>query len=133
MRPPILLFALLLTAPLALRAGADEQTDRAGLALFEKSVRPLLAQRCYTCHNASAGVTRGGLALDTKEGWMMGGNRGPVITPGQPDKSRLLKAVSYTDNLKMPPGGKLSDDQIEALKQWIQSGAPDPRIATGPR
>ena len=123
--------ALLLLA-LTATAHADEANDKAGLAVFEKSVRPLLTQRCYTCHNASAGVTRAGLALDTKEGWMTGGKNGAAIVPGKPDKSLLIKAVSYTDsNLQMPPGSKLSDDQIAALKLWVQSGAPDPRTAVG--
>ena len=132
-----LLFLTLLSAPLAAcfassGARADQLTDKASLDLFEKNVRPLLAQRCYGCHNASSGVLRGGLALDTKEGWMSGGNHGAAIVAGQPDKSLLIKAVSYTDtNMQMPPGGKLPDDQIAALKQWIQSGAADPRIATG--
>ena len=132
--PKASLLALgLLLAPSAMRAAADEAADRAGLAHFEKSVRPLLAQRCYTCHNAAAGVTRGGLALDTREGWTMGGSHGPAILPGQPDKSLLIKAVSYASpGLQMPPGGKLTDEEIAALKQWIQSGAPDPRLATGP-
>jgi len=123
----------LITALFAFPARADEASDKAGLALFEKSVRPLLAQRCYTCHNASAGITRAGLALDTKEGWQTGGNRGPAIVPGQPDKSLLYKAITNTGSgLQMPPGSKLTDDQIAAVKQWIQSGAPDPRTGTTP-
>src|SRR6201999_3691347 len=78
-------------------------------------------------------VTRGGLALDTKEGWTIGGNHGTAIVPGKPDKSLLLKAVNYTDsNLQMPPGKQLPADQIALLKTWIENGADDPRLPTGP-
>jgi hypothetical protein len=122
--------AALLAAIATLPAIADDAADKAGLALFETSVRPLLAQRCYSCHNASAGVMRGGLALDTKEGWTTGGAHGAAIVPGQPDKSLLVKAVSYAGpGLQMPPGSRLGDEQVAALKQWIQAGAPDPRVA----
>ena len=127
------LLCVLLLAPVGMRAGAQQTIDKTGTDFFEKSVRPLLAQRCYSCHNASAGITRGGLALDTKEGWSVGGNHGAAIVPGKPEKSLLLKAVSYTDsNLQMPPGKQLSADQIALLRTWIQNGADDPRLPTGP-
>ena len=124
---PVLLFA-----SLGMQAEAQQTADKAGTVFFEKNIRPLLSQRCYSCHNASTGVTRGGLALDTKEGWSVGGNHGAAIVPGKPDKSLLLKAVSYTDsNLQMPPGKPLSADQIALLKKWIENGADDPRLPTG--
>jgi len=127
------LLCALLLAPFGTRVGAQQTADKTGTDFFEKSIRPLLAQRCYSCHNASAGVTRGGLALDTKEGWTIGGSHGAAIVPGKPEKSLLLKAVSYTDsNLQMPPGKQLSADQIALLKTWIQNGADDPRLPTGP-
>jgi len=127
------LVCALLLAPLGGRAGAQQVADKTGTAFFEKNIRPLLTARCYSCHNASAGVTRGGLALDTKEGWSVGGNHGAAIVPGKPEKSLLLKAVSYTDsNLQMPPGKQLSADQIALLKTWIENGADDPRLPTGP-
>ena len=48
--------------------------------------------------------------------------------PGDPDKSLLIQAVRYTDpGLHMPPGGKLSDAQINDLVTWVRMGAPDPR------
>jgi len=111
---------------------AQTANEKAGLDLFEKSVRPLLSQRCYGCHNAGSGVLRGGLAVDTKDGLLSGGNHGAAIVPGNPDKSLLLKAIAYTDNnLQMPPGTKLPDDQVEAIRRWIQMGAPDPRVSAG--
>jgi Protein of unknown function (DUF1553)/Protein of unknown function (DUF1549)/Planctomycete cytochrome C len=72
----------------------------------------------------------GGLTLDSKAGVLKGGASGPVLNPGKPDQSRILKALTYTDpQLQMPPSGKLSDSVIADFRQWIASGAPDPRTA----
>lgn len=96
---------------------------------FEKSVRPLLLQHCVECHGPEK--QKGGLRLDSRDGWQTGGDSGPAITPGQPGLSLLIKAVSYTDrDLKMPPKRKLSDGEIATLTEWIAQGAPDPRSAT---
>jgi hypothetical protein len=75
------------------------------------------------------GKSKGGLTLDTRPGWQKGGDDGPVIEPGKPDDSALIKAIRYDDpDLQMPPKGeKLTDAQIEILTQWVQMGAPDPR------
>jgi cytochrome c553/uncharacterized small protein (DUF1192 family) len=75
----------------------------------------------------------GGLALDTRAGLLRGGASGPVIVPGKPTQSRLITAVHYSDTqLKMPPTGKLPDDAIANLEQWIAMGAPDPRTEAEP-
>jgi hypothetical protein len=73
----------------------------------------------------------GGLVLDTKAGLLKGGGLGPVVVPGKPAESRLLKALRYTDpHLQMPPAGKLPDPVILDFDQWIAAGAPDPRAET---
>ena len=63
------------------------------------------------------------------QGWPGGGGaRGPEVVAGKPDESRILHALSYTDNsLQMPPTGKLPDAVIADFRQWIELGAPDPR------
>ncbi|MBI3880350.1 MAG: PSD1 domain-containing protein [Verrucomicrobia bacterium] len=96
---------------------------------FENKIRPILSSTCFKCHNAAEGKLKGDLALDTKEGTLKGGENGPAVVPGNPDKSLLIKAVSYKDpNLQMPPKGeKLSDAQIADLIAWVKMGAPDPR------
>ncbi|MEC9348679.1 MAG: DUF1549 domain-containing protein, partial [Planctomycetota bacterium] len=97
-------------------------------AFFEKSIRPLLAKHCYKCHSKKAGKSKGGLYLDSQAGWMDGGDSGPAITAGSPEKSLLIKAISYKDkDLEMPPKEKLSDSEITALTRWVRMGAPDPR------
>jgi hypothetical protein len=109
---------------IALPVSADDP----GIEFFEKKVRPVLAQHCYSCHSARAKKLRGGLALDSREGLRRGGESGPAVVPGRPDDSLLLKAVRYTDDdLKMPPKGKLSDAILADLRRWVAMGAPDPR------
>src|SRR3954471_11591222 len=71
---------------------------------FEQKIRPVLIEHCYKCHSAEAEKVKGGLRLDSHEGWRKGGESGPAIIPGQPDKSLLIKAVRYLDkDLQMPP------------------------------
>ncbi len=100
-----------------------------GFEYFEQHIRPLLAEHCYQCHSVET-LAMGEFRLDSKENLLRGGSRGPAIHPGDPDGSLLLKAVSYQSlSLKMPPTGKLSDEQIARLRVWIEMGAPDPRSA----
>ena len=99
-------------------------------AFFEKSVRPLLAKHCYKCHSKKATKVKGGLYLDSQAGWMDGGDSGPAIVAGSPEKSLLIKAVKYEDeDTEMPPKEKLSDSEIAALIRWVRMGAPDPRTS----
>ena len=103
----------------------------AGAEFFEKEIRPVLAEKCYGCHSSKLDSPMGGLVLDTKEGIRRGGADGPVIVPGNPASSLIVKALSYTDNaLQMPPTGKLPDATLAAFSQWIAAGAPDPREDT---
>src|SRR5258708_3445919 len=118
-RTTVLTFAVL---ALGAHALADD-----GLEFFEKKVRPLLAERCFECHSPDKKV-KGGLRLDSREGWVKGGDTGPAIVPGEPDKSLLISAVRYKDrDLQMPEKRKLPDDEIVILEQWVKMGAPDPR------
>jgi hypothetical protein len=100
-----------------------EQSD-----FFEKKVRPVLIERCYECHSAAAKKNKGGLTLDTREGLLKGGDAGPVLVPGDPEKSRLIEAVRYKNrDLQMPPKNPLAPEQVRDLEQWVKLGAPDPR------
>ncbi len=102
--------------------------DAAALNFFEEKIRPLLVERCYECHSATAKKLKGGLRLDTRDGVLRGGDTGPAIVPGEPEKSLLIKAVRYTDkDLQMPPKEKLSAAQVADLEAWVKMGAPDPR------
>ena len=101
--------------------------DVAGVDFFEKKVRPILVERCYDCHSVEKNV-KGGLLLDTAEGWRKGGDTGPAIVPGDVEKSLLITGVRYHDtDFQMPPKNKLPEAEIAALEQWVKMGAPDPR------
>ncbi len=98
------------------------------IEFFESKVRPILVERCYECHSAKSKIVKGGLLLDTREGLLKGGDTGPALVPGDPDKSLLVKAVRYADeDLEMPPKGRLTDAQVADLVAWVRMGAPDPR------
>src|SRR5438093_5033842 len=114
------------------QAATASATDPAGVEFFEKKIRPIFADNCYKCHSAGAEKIKGGFLLDTREGMLKGGDTGPAIVPGNPEKSLLIKAVRYTDeNLQMPPKNKkLSSEQIADLEAWVKMGAPDPRTAS---
>lgn len=114
--------ALVLTGSAAVQAAAP--TPEA-LKFFENKVRPILVEQCQDCHGAAK--HKGSLRLDNLAYILQGGEGGPAIVVGQPDKSLLMKAVSYEDSdLEMPPDGKMSDADIATLKQWIAMGAPWP-------
>ena len=62
-----------------------------------------------------------------------GGDIGPAVTPGDPDDSLLISAVTHEDELlKMPPEGKLDDRQVELLRRWVAMGAPGPHEVEPP-
>ena len=105
------------------------------LAFFETRIRPLLVEKCIKCHSEEArtqGKLRGGLLLDSRPGWAKGGDSGPAIIAGKPDASTLINCLTHTGEIKMPPAGKLSDQQIADLKEWVRRGAPDPRDGQKP-
>src|SRR5581483_7549596 len=120
-----------LSATIVLSASAGEPTP-AQLQFFENRIRPNLADNCYKCHSVQSEKVKGGLLLDSREGVLKGGDSGPVLVPGDPEHSLLIKAVRYTDpDLQMPPKGKqLPDTAIADLVNWVKMGAPDPRAAT---
>ena len=73
-------------------------------------------------------MLQGGLTLDSRSGWVKGGDSGTVIVPGKPDESLLIKAVRRkSKDLLMPPNEKLKDDEIDVLVDWVRRGAVDPR------
>jgi hypothetical protein len=110
-------------------APAAQPISAADLQFFEARIRPILADRCYKCHSRLADKIKGGLMLDTREGMLHGGDTGPAITPGKPEDSLIIDAISYRDqDLQMPPkNDRLSGQQVADLTEWIRKGAPDPR------
>lgn len=96
---------------------------------FEAKIRPVLVEQCYQCHGPDEAAAK--LRLDSRQGWVRGGQRGPAIVPGDPAASLLLTAISHNDaKLRMPPadaGSPLKAEVIADFATWIRSGAYDPR------
>lgn len=115
-------------APPASVAQAEEKVDDVGKKLFREKILPALKDHCFECHSAKSDDLKGNLRLDTREGLRKGGDNGPAVAPGDPDKSFLLRAMSYReDDYKMPPRGKLDDELLADFQRWVKLGAPDDR------
>jgi hypothetical protein len=90
---------------------------------FNRDIRPILADRCFTCHGPDSGTRQAELRLDTQQGaheW--------AIMPGDADASELIARISSEDpEVRMPPAASkkppLSAEQIELLRKWIDAGA----------
>jgi hypothetical protein len=117
------------TSALTAQSNPKPTDDAAGVRFFESNIRPVLVKHCYECHSNQSGASEGGLRLDTRDAVRAGGERGPAVVPGSPEKSILLTAVRHSDpDLKMPPQKrKLPASTIADLRKWIEMGAPDPR------
>jgi hypothetical protein len=66
------------------------------------------------------------LDVSTAEGFFKGGEAGPLVNAAEPDKSLLLRVISYDERLKMPPTGKLPAEVLADLAAWVEMGAPWP-------
>ena len=118
---------LFLLIALAGQVAEAATLDPAGVEFFEKSVRPVLVARCYECHSAEKKI-KGGLALDTRDATLKGGDSGPGLVAGDPEKSKIIEAVRYKNqDLQMPPKSPLPPAEIKVLEDWVRMGAPDPR------
>jgi hypothetical protein len=104
--------------------GPEKAADGRALKFFEERVRPVLAENCFKCHGPKK--QKGGLRLDSRDAAFRGGDSGPVILPGHPDDSLLIKAIRQTEHPKMPPDKKLPDPVIADLTRWVMIGAPWP-------
>ncbi|MSR59441.1 MAG: DUF1553 domain-containing protein [Planctomycetaceae bacterium] len=126
---PIHGLTTLLTLGALLASVRSEAADPApeDREFFENKVRPLLVQHCSKCHGEKK--QEAGLRLDSRAAVLKGGDSGPALEAGKPDESLLVEAVGYAGDIKMPPKGKLTDDEISALTEWVLRGAvwpPDP-------
>jgi hypothetical protein len=97
------------------------QADPKSVDFFETKIRPVLAEHCYACHGPTK--QKGDIRLDSRQFMVQARDEGPVVDPGEPGKSRLLKAIRHEGDYKMPPKGKLPQGVIDNLAAWIQAGA----------
>ncbi len=105
---------------------AAGQDEAARPEFYTARVQPILQADCYRCH---AGMNhRGGLNLQTRAGMLKGGSDGPVLVPGDPAKSLLVRLIRHegpaNDPMPMPPKRpKLSDEDIATVEHWVRAGA----------
>ncbi len=121
----------LLLCGLARAAAWGAEGTANDLAFFENKIRPVLVKHCYECHSAGAEEIGGKLLLDSREGVLKGGEAGPALVAGSPEKSLMIKALRY-DGLDMPPEKPLAAAIIGDFEQWIRRGAFDPRTTKPP-
>ena len=91
---------------------------------FAKSIHSVLAEHCYSCHGPEK--QRGGLRVDSRAALLKGGDKGPAIIPGKPADGRLFKVVRVEGTPNTPLKHQLPEAAINALKAWIELGAPWP-------
>lgn len=130
----VAVIALLLSiglAPLAPACGGGGSTEPISVARtaegkvsFQETLHPILTDHCIRCHGESAS---GELSILSYEAVMRGGKSGDFVIPGNPDESRLITSVEKTREPFMPPRifPALTEDRIQALRQWISEGAED--------
>ncbi len=99
-------------------------------AFFEKSIRPLLIEKCFACHSDK--MQMGGLRLDTRAFILKGNDHGSSLNMKHPELSSVIKVIHYDGAVKMPPVGKLKPLEIAALTEWVQIGAPWPADKAAP-
>ena len=118
-------WAIVMIGGCAAAVRADETRDfsEEQLAFFETRIRPLLVDECFECHSDSSETVRGGLQLDSREALLRGGDSGPGVVPGKPEGSLILQAVLW-QSLEMPPRGRLQQEQVDAIRVWIEMGVP---------
>jgi mono/diheme cytochrome c family protein len=104
--------ALLTTLPLS-----------AGTVDFQTQIRPILARKCFACHGPDEHARQAGLRLDSREAATGGTGGIAAIIPGNANKSRVIARVTDAKRPMPPTGERLSPEEIEALKQWIEQGA----------
>lgn len=111
---------LLFTA--ASSAGAAETLS------YNRDIRPILSDTCFSCHGFDPKTREAGLRLDTREGATADHDGVTAIVPGDADKSGLWERIHRADPDEVMPPPKthktLSPEQKEKLRQWISQGAP---------
>ena len=110
-------FCVLTATALATTAlpAADRQVS------FQKDIQPVFEKSCWNCHSNSVQLSK--LSLASRDAALRGGEHGASIVPGNAEKSRLYRLVAGLDKPAMPIGGKITPDEVEAFRLWINQGA----------
>ena len=117
----VIVSTLYLLAALSVWFVVQAKQEQQTAAELSRQAYAVLQKNCFSCHGAAKASE---LDLRTAEGVLAGGENGKAIVPGDAQASRLFLFVSHQEKPTMPPGKKLSDADIETLRQWIAAGAP---------
>lgn len=122
--------AILLLPAWSLRSVAADE-DASKPEFFATRVQPVFQANCYRCHGGMN--HRGGLSMATRAGMLKGGHDGPVLVPGDPERSLLVRLMRRQgpagDPMPMPPPPrpKVSDADIATVERWVRAGAVMPQ------
>ncbi len=121
-------FGWLLHGPVYAQTAGPETADPRSEPdeFFVKQVKPILQEHCWKCHGADPEKIRGSLNLATRQGFLDGGDSGPAVDLEDHSESVFLQAINY-EIYEMPPTGKLPDEQIQILTQWVKTGLAFPK------
>lgn len=105
------------------------EAAKPGAIDFNRQIRPILSDNCFACHGPDDQTRKAKLRLDTKDGALAAGKSGEIaVVPGHSSKSEIIaRALTKDEESVMPPpksGKKLTPEQIDLLKRWIDEGAP---------
>jgi mono/diheme cytochrome c family protein len=101
-------------------SGPNSGPEPGSKEFYAARVTDIFQNNCVDCHDQTA---KGGLQLDSYAAILKGGNSGPAIIPGDPDKSLLIQAIRRTGDLKMPPKRPLDPTAVADLVAWVKAGA----------
>jgi len=120
---PVLLRTVLLIG-LLLAAVSSQAADEIS---FQRDIRPILADRCFTCHGPDESKREAELRLDTREGAFSTRDSRAAFAPGKPELSEALRRMLSADpDEHMPPassGKDVTPQQIELIRRWLEQGA----------
>lgn len=111
-----------------------EEKFSAAVRHFTLKVKPILSQKCFSCHGDDPDEIEGGLIMTSRDDLLLGGDGfRDVLVPGDAEASFMMTAVRWEDpDYEMPPkeNDRLTAEQIWALRDWINAGAPWPDDVT---
>ena len=110
---------------------ANAKKQKENLISYNRDIRPVLSDKCFSCHGPDVSKVKAGLRLDLPASAFaeLEKNKGHfAIVPGNPDKSELIKRISSNDPAIMMPMpeshlARLTTDEIKLFSKWIEQGA----------
>lgn len=94
---------------------------------FNARIQPILSENCYHCHGPDKGSRKAGLRLDRADYALAGGEHGPALVPGDPERSLVMRRIRSKDPQEvMPPPAmhnQLNAEEVALLEKWIAEGA----------